>query len=114
MERQPHIYSIKVVVSECNKKEVLTEVIMDWNKIAEYEGIPGKVVSRGVYWRLNELLNGDGRKNSSETYRLKTSVCNVIAASMNLRTLLQLRNDDMPEAQQKAETLISMIEAGRA
>ena len=87
---------------------------MDWNKIAEYEGIPGKVVSRGINWRLNELMNGDGKTNSSETYQLKTAVCRVIAASMNLRTLLQLRNDDMPEAQKKAETLIGWIEAGRA
>ena len=82
---------------------------MDWDTLLTYETIPGRAISKGVNWELNELLNGDGKKNSSETNYLKTAVCRIVAASLGLASITQMRKEEIPAAREKAETILGWI-----
>ena len=82
---------------------------MDWQQIIEYETIPGRAISKWVNWELNELLNGDGKKNSSETNYLKTAICRIVAASLGLASITQMRKEEIPAAREKAETILGWI-----
>ena len=72
-----------------------------WELMVSYRGISDV--------ELNELLNGDGKKNSSETNYLKTAVCRIVAASLGLASITQMRKEEIPAAREKAETILGWI-----
>lgn len=86
---------------------------MDWDTLLTYEPNSGRAISRGVNWELNELLNGDGKKNSRETEYLKTAVCRVVAAALGLASITQMRKEEIPAAREKAEIILGWIRERR-
>lgn len=86
---------------------------MDWQQIIEYETIPGRAISRGLQWEINEIFEGNPKKNSSNTNTIKTAAAKMVALSLGYNTLLQLHEKDLPEAQKLAEEFIGKIRQGR-
>ena len=86
---------------------------MDWQQIIEYETIPGRAISRGLQWEINEIFEGNPKKNSSNTNTIKTAAAKMVALSLGYSTLLQLNEKDLPEAQELADEFISRIRQGQ-
>lgn len=86
---------------------------MDWDELTKYETIPGRAISRGLQWELNEMMNGNPKENSSATNNAKNAVAKMVALSLGYNTLLQLHEKDLPEAQKLAEEFIGKIRQGR-
>ena len=86
---------------------------MDWQQIIEYETIPGRAISKGLQWEINEIFEGNPKKNSSNTNTIKTAAAKMVALSLGYNTLLQLNEKDLPEAQELADEFISRIRQGQ-